>query len=211
MRRRACAIIFVNVGSIVWRWRCDLSDLGDRTDESNEFGATNARTEEFVGLWTAHQQRVSVYLASLLGRQESVDDLLQETSLVCWREFEKFRLGTNFGAWACTVAFNRVRAWRKKKSREQLVFSDEFVASISDELIRQEEEVPERISYLNECIRGLSDHHRDLIRQRYSAGQSIDTIAERLSRSHDAVYRMLSRIRASLQECVQNKTRVAQS
>ena len=50
---------------------------------------------------------------SVLPNRTDVDDLLQETNLVLWREFESFEIGTNFTAWAYRIAHNQVLAWRK--------------------------------------------------------------------------------------------------
>ncbi len=91
---------------------------------------------------------IGYYLAGLLPTQNDVDDVFQETCLVLWREFHQFRLGTNFGAWACTIAFNQVRAWRSRQKRESLVFSDEFLQLISDDWI-------DSTSYLEDELKRL--------------------------------------------------------
>lgn len=179
------------------------SDERNRSDQpnANDAAGTDA-AEEFVVLFAAHQRTIYLYLTALLPTRTDVDDVFQETSMVCWREFPRFEVGTNFGAWACTIAFNRVRAWRSKRSRESLVFSDEFIRAISDELIEQEETYTERLDALQHCVEKLPRHHRELVVHRYRSQQSIESIAERVERSTDAVYRMLSRIRSSLHECV---------
>ena len=158
--------------------------------------------EEFLGLFAKHQQTILIYLTSLLERRGDVDDLFQETSLVCWREFANFEPGTNFGAWACTIAFNRVRAWRKQQARNSVRFGDEFVEAIAAEIARDEFTADARSLALRECIKRLPQHHRELVRLRYQAEKSIESLAEELGRSHDSIYRMLSRIRQSLHDCV---------
>ncbi|WP_052031611.1 sigma-70 family RNA polymerase sigma factor [Novipirellula maiorica] len=159
-------------------------------------------TEDFVSLLATHQRTIFLYLNSLLPSGQDVDDLFQETCMICWREFEEFTPGTNFGAWACTIAFNQVRAWRTKRGRQRLVFSDEFLESVANELDQNASVLDERATALTACVEKLPDHHRELIRQRYSAEESIGLIAGRLGRSPDAIYRMLSRIRESLHQCV---------
>jgi RNA polymerase sigma-70 factor (ECF subfamily) len=166
---------------------------------------TSDPTGEFLVLFAKHQRTILLYLTSLLPTQTDVDDVFQETSLVLWREFENFRLGSNFGAWACAIAFNQVRAWRTRQSRESLVFSDMFLQSISDELIDSAGYLEERSQALQKCIECLPEHHRELIRHRYDSGHSIELIAEQAQRSTVSVYRMLSRIRESLHECVSKR------
>ncbi len=160
------------------------------------------RTSDFLALFAQHQRTISYYLTGMLPTQNDVDDVFQETCLVLWKEFPNFRLGTNFGAWACTIAFNQVRAWRSRQKRETIVFSDEFLQMVSDDWIEAYAYLEDRAKALQQCIQALPEHHRELIRHRYDSGNSIDAIAEQANRSPDAIYRMLSRIRAVLHDCV---------
>jgi RNA polymerase sigma-70 factor (ECF subfamily) len=93
-------------------------------------------------------------------------------------------------------------AWRKRRQRDRLVMSEEFLTAVSRELIDEAERLDERNRLLAGCLRRLPDHHRELLKLRYTEGGSIETIAAALHRSADAVYRKLSRIRQSLAECV---------
>lgn len=160
------------------------------------------RDEEFVQLFTLNQHRIYIYLVSLVHDQNAADDIFQETMLVLWREFERFEPGSNFMAWSCTVALNQVRAWRKKQQRDRLQFSDEFLEALSQELDSSADYLERRYELLRNCIAKLPQHHRQLIAYRYSSGHAIHEIAEQTQRSIDAVYRLLSRIRRTLQDCV---------
>jgi RNA polymerase sigma-70 factor, ECF subfamily len=171
-------------------------------NEDSLQSSSDARTNDFLRLFAKNQRIILLYLTSLLPTHTDVDDVFQETSLVLWREFAKFELGTNFGAWACTIAFNQVRAWRSRQKRENLVFSDAFIECISDQMIQNTKHLEERLHALEQCIHRLPEHHRELIRHRYDTGNSVESIAQQANRSPDAVYRMLSRIRESLHECV---------
>src|SRR5262245_25882946 len=92
------------------------------------------RVEAFVKLLGQHQRRLQLFVSSLVPNMADAEDILQETNLVLWREFHQFELGPNFPSWACTVAFHQVLAWRKRKQRERLVFSEAFLTAVSDEL-----------------------------------------------------------------------------
>lgn len=169
-----------------------------------------AATGEFMKLFSQHQRTVYLYLRGMLPTSGDVDDVFQETCMVLWREFDKFEIGTNFGAWACTIAFNRVRAWRTKRSRDSLVFSDAFLAAVSQEMIDHGDHYIARADALQNCVAKLPPHHRELIDSRYGAEKSIVWIASKSNRSEDAVYRMLSRIRASLHDCVTHSLRTGE-
>ncbi len=160
---------------------------------------------EFARLLGGAQRGLFLYLMGLLADRTVAEDVLQETNLVLWREFEQFELGTNFTAWSCRVAFNQVRAYRTKRGRDRLVFSDAFLSAVDGELTRDADRLAERRAALAECLNRLPDHHRELVRRRYLNDVGVggtDELAERLNKSPAAVLRMLSRVRRTLHECV---------
>jgi RNA polymerase sigma-70 factor (ECF subfamily) len=165
-------------------------------------GREQSTMEEFAGLYGAHQRAVVMYLSSLLPTQADVDDVLQEASVVLWREFSTFQSGTNFRAWAFRVAFNQVRAWRKKQQRDRLLFSEEFLTAIAEELNAEQEFFDRRLQLMSQCLESLPPRHRELLALRYHHGHSVDVLAERFGKSIDAVYRLLSRVRTAVHHCI---------
>ena len=72
------------------------------------------RGDEFIVHLTACQNRLYAYVFSLLPDRERRRDVLQETNLVLWRKSDQFMAGTDFGAWACKVAYFEVLAERRR-------------------------------------------------------------------------------------------------
>jgi RNA polymerase sigma-70 factor (ECF subfamily) len=159
-------------------------------------------SSQFTSLYTAHRKSIEVYLRTLLPTATDVEDVFQETSLVLWREFPAFKIGTNFTAWAYKIAFNRVRAWRTRQSREGKKLSDTLTLEISDELISARTFHDARLAALSGCIQALKPHHRELLRRRYERGESVESIARSIGQSEEAIYKMLSRIRRQLFDSV---------
>lgn len=164
--------------------------------------AAGPRMDAFVRLLGQNQRRIVMYVMSLVPNWTDAEEIVQETNLVLWREFGQFELGTNFAAWACKVAFHQVLAWRKKRQRDRLQFSPAFLEAVAAETSALSDVLEERSAALAGCIEKLPAAQRDLLRLRYSEGQGIEAIAERLDRTTEAVYRALSRIRHALHECV---------
>lgn len=164
---------------------------------------TPERIELFLGLTGQFQRRIHLFVNGLVPNAADAEDVLQETSLVLWREFGRFQEGTNFLSWACAVAFNQVLAWRKKQQRNRLVFTDAHLSAVAKDLSASLERQDERDKALAGCLEKLPAHHRELVKGRYSEGQTIEALAEKEGRTVEAVYRMLSRVRAALHECVQ--------
>lgn len=161
-----------------------------------------SRMDEFVRLLAQHQRRIFLYVVTLVPNPTDAEEVLQNTNLVLWREFGSFQPGTNFPAWACRVALNQVLAWRKKRQRDRLEFSDAFLEAVGRDAADAADELDERSKLLAGCLAKLPPAHRDLIRLRYSEGGAIEQVASRAGRTVEATYRALSRIRQVLHDCV---------
>ncbi len=160
------------------------------------------RVDAFVRLLGQHQRRVFLYVLSLVPHWNDAEEIVQEANLVLWREFHQFIPGTNFLAWACKVAFHQVLAWRKRKQRDRLEFSDAILEAIAEEASTAADILEERNELLAGCIDKLPAAQRELLRLRYSEGFEIERVAEKAGRSVEAAYRALSRIRQTLHDCV---------
>jgi RNA polymerase sigma-70 factor (ECF subfamily) len=194
--------IFGRIGSYCKTNRCSRMT---RPSEDRELSPpTSESVEAFVSLIGQYQRQLNLFVASLVPHPTDVEDILQETNLVLWREFHRFVPGTNFLAWASTVAFHQVLAWRKRQQRDRLVFGEAFLTAVSTELTDAADRLDDRARALAGCVEWLPPHHRDLLRLRYAEGGTVEGIAARLGRTTEAVYRMLSRIRQALYECVTN-------
>jgi len=165
-----------------------------------------AKVNEFVRLLGENQRRISLYVMGLVPNWNDAEEIVQETTVVLWQEFAKFETGTNFAAWACKVAYFRVLAWRKRKTREKLQFSSEFLETISEELACEPERREERERRLAECVQKLPQDQQKVLLLRYGEGCEIDELASRVGRTVAASYRLLSRIRHNLFECVGRAT-----
>jgi RNA polymerase sigma-70 factor, ECF subfamily len=158
--------------------------------------------ETFVVLLAREERMLMGYVMTLVPHAQDADDILQNTKVIMWRNFAQFRLGTNFGAWARKIAFHQVLSHRKRKKRDQLEYSDEFLYAVAEEADAASEHLEQRQQALNDCIEHLPEDHRALLRLRYYEGLSIDAACARLNRTVAALYRQLSRVRRILFDCV---------
>jgi RNA polymerase sigma-70 factor, ECF subfamily len=160
------------------------------------------RVDAFVQLLAQSQRRIFLFVMSMVPNWNEAEEIIQETNLLLWREFDHFQPGTNFAAWACQVALNQVLAWRKRQQRDRVKFSPAFLEAVAEEATAEADWLEDRSRALARCIEKLPERHRLLLRCRYNEGQTIDTIGRELGRSADAIYRTLSRIRHALYNCV---------
>ena len=158
--------------------------------------------EEFVFLLARHERMLRGYVLALVPHAQDADDILQEAKVRMWRAFAQFESGTNFGAWSRKVAFHQVLSYRKKRKRDRLDFTDDFIQAVASEHDNSIEHLEQRERLLHGCLAKLPDDHRNLLHLRYTEGLSLETMSTRLERTVTALYRQLSRVRHVLHECV---------
>jgi RNA polymerase sigma-70 factor (ECF subfamily) len=159
-------------------------------------------SDAFVQLMTEHQGRLYAYVLSLLGDPNQANDVLQEANLVLWRNAAEFQMGSNFRAWAFRIAHFQVMAHRQRQLRDRLVFDDEMLAVLDPAAKAVDETYEERQEMLTACLEKLPEAQRDLLRQRYADGLSLQAIAESVRRTANAVAQTLFRARRTLIDCV---------
>lgn len=160
---------------------------------------------EFSKLVTASQQRLYAYIYSLTGHTASSWDVLQETNLVLWAKREEFKKGTNFSAWAHTVARFQVLAFLRDKTREPLsLLTPEIFEKLEAETDPEFEAHEARLKALSVCLTQLAPAASDIVRWHYEERLSLKQISARLSMTANAVKQALFRARRHLQQCVES-------
>lgn len=134
-----------------------------------------------------------------------VGDVLQETNLVLWTKREKFEIGTNYLAWAFTIARYEVKKYRSYRKRAaDLRFSEKFIeafscleppAGLHEDYLRS----------LEGCLSKLSDKERELVNYRYTPGYSLRKLATDHEISPGTLRSSLFRIRQTLRTCIENQ------
>lgn len=166
--------------------------------------ADSQPNEKFVQLLTQHQNRIYTYILSLLGNPVDAHDVLQETNLVLWRKATEFELGTDFAAWAAVIAHYQVLYFRRRLSRDRLVFDEATVSQLAGAYV-DTEDTPEREIALRACLDQLSPEDREAIAKRYAPDGSVKDLAGELGRTPVATSAYLMRLRRKLFECISQR------
>jgi RNA polymerase sigma-70 factor, ECF subfamily len=161
---------------------------------------------EFVRLLAEHERQLAGYVHTLVPLWQDAEDVLQNTKLRLWEQFGSFQLGTDFPAWAFTIAGYMVRTHRKHCQRQRVCFSDQVLERISRHIPAvSSSRHNDRLLALVECVRTLSDASRTLLNLFCTGHRKIKDIARELGQTQSATYSTLFRIRRSLLECVQKR------
>jgi len=161
--------------------------------------------KRLMALMTQHQRRIFAYIYTLVPDRYDAEDLLQETSLIICEKFEQFEEGTDFVAWACQIAYWRVRYARQKFARSKVLFQQELVDALAQTAATMHEELDARHEALALCLQKLPARDRELVLTRYEPGCGVPEAARRSGRSLDAAYKALGRIRKLLFDCVSHQ------
>jgi RNA polymerase sigma-70 factor, ECF subfamily len=154
--------------------------------------------ENFVRL----QHRVYGFIVMYIPNRNDADDVFQQTCIVLWEKWNQYDAKRDFVSWACGIAINVIRNYRRKNNHRLLLMSDEALDRLADVRTNLEDETLERRESLNACLDSLSDVDRNFVELTYSSNDSMRTIATLHNMTADAMYARLHRLRKKLFECV---------
>lgn len=160
------------------------------------------RAAEFVDLFSQSARRIYSYIRTLIPNQADGEDVFQETSKVLWEKFSDFQSGTDFCAWALSIAHYKALQARRAHGKSQLILSDELERLLEGAAIESRDSADARFHALAECVEKLPATDRVLVDARYSLGATTKAVADAQRRSTDAIYRSLRRIHKSLFDCI---------
>lgn len=165
------------------------------------------RQEQFVRLFVPMQPQLYGFIRSMVFNRADCDELLQEAITVAWRRFDTFEPGTRFDQWLYRIAFNQVRYFYQKQSRDFLRFSDTTLDLVSQTAWSAVNKSGGHLEALESCLDKLPDADRDIVRRRQGHGVTNRSLAGELGMSESKISRTLNRIYTVLMLCVKRTLR----
>lgn len=163
-----------------------------------------------VSLLTQHQSALHLYVESLMPGDSHVEDVAQETNSIIWEKRADFEIGTNFKAWAFSIARFQVRKYRFKQAKDaRLVFCDELEETIAEEFSDQLNDLTEHHLALKACLHKLKPADQELVYQRYFKRTPLKEYAVKAGRSLGGLKVTLHRIRNRLLQCIERRMAMA--
>jgi len=165
-------------------------------------------TAAFAGLVKLYESDIWRIAASLLRDRTATENLVQQAFVDAYTHLDRYRPGTDFGAWLRTVARNRLRKELRTAAREGrrlAAYRERLAERLRAETPGQHDDSEAYLAALRECRDQLPDEDAALIRQRYEMGWSFEAIAGARGQTPSAVQRMVSRIRFKLRSCIEGQ------
>jgi RNA polymerase sigma-70 factor, ECF subfamily len=160
---------------------------------------------DFGRLFVQYETRIYGYIRSLVLNRTDAEDLLQETASVLWQKFGEFKPGTNFLAWAMSIARFQVQHFRRREKRAAVQFSQSFQELLAADMVEQASGFGDLQQFLEQCLRKLPQADRELFGLRYASDITTLSLAAQLGRPASTIYNAISRIRRTLADCIQRE------
>lgn len=167
-------------------------------------GVRNHRSRRFVELLGKHEQQLNAYVLALVPNWPDADDIVQQTRIRLWEQFDDYDPDKDFGAWARSIAYYQVLTYRKQSGRRAAMLSSVALEKLASEA-EQVGDLSPRHSALAECLDRLTAAQRELLVQCYGGEESIQQLAQAMGRSVNAIHQSLFRLRKSLYHCVEQR------
>ncbi|MDB4367755.1 sigma-70 family RNA polymerase sigma factor [Akkermansiaceae bacterium] len=131
-------------------------------------------------------------------------EILQETAVALWRQFETYDPARPFLNWA--MGFSRIETRRflsRESRRAQL--TEKAMEALEQEMQHSAEFDTAIETHLATCLGKLNEKARRQVMGYYLEGHSPETLSEREGRTVDAIYKTIQRARRELQAYIERK------
>lgn len=163
----------------------------------------------FLKLLMQNQAKIHAYIQSLIPGYADADDVLQNTSEIMWRRFDRFQPGTNFLSWALSCAHYEILNFRKKQSQKrECIFNNEIFEQMLPVVDRHIKSIDPRREALEHCLDKLDETGKSIINMRYNMELRPKEIGLRLGYTVDNVYKVISRMHHKLMLCIERTIRM---
>lgn len=157
------------------------------------------------------QQAVLGYVLSLEPRLHDAQEIVQEVFLTVSRKAATWTEGTNFLAWACTIARYHTLDYQRKRARGAAQLDADVVDLVYAEVPEDAEAFERESAALRICLKHLAPRARELVRLRYHGGSTPEQIATRIGWTAASVRVALTRARTALRECLKGQLSLKES
>ena len=124
---------------------------------------------DFLRLFVKHEEALRSYARVLLPTWESVDEVMQESSVVMWKKLMQLDAAENFLPWAKVIVRFEALRLRREHARDRHVFGDAVIEMLATEAAEVPEDKWQRErELLQHCLQELAPHHRELVLAPYS-------------------------------------------
>lgn len=118
-----------------------------------------SKKENFESIYRQYSPGIKRICLNYIGDELLSDDLLQETFIIVWKNFDQFRNESKISTWIYRIAVNICLTSIKKRKKEIWVSDDHLNFISEDETYDNTKD----LNFLNKCITELKEADRIII------------------------------------------------
>ena len=161
---------------------------------------------EFMRLFVKHEPDLRAFARSMLPDWNSVDDALQEASVTMWEKLGQLRDEEGFLPWAKVILRFKCLSAIATVRRNRHVLSAEVLELIADEAEAMNvESLADVRRALKSCMIQFSPPHQELLLAPYAGDGRVKQLAEQSTKTVNALYKLLGRLREKLAACIRGQ------
>jgi RNA polymerase sigma factor (sigma-70 family) len=182
----------------------NMMSVAANNDAELVSGTLAGNRDAFGQIVSRYQSLICSLAYSATGSLGQSEDLAQETFITAWKHLSHLREREKLRAWLCGIARNRINNFLRREGREPIREAEpleNLADSRSTEPLPVEQTISnEEAAILWRSLEKIPEIYREPLVLFYREQQSIETVAENLELTEDAVKQRLSRGRKLLQE-----------
>ncbi len=165
-------------------------------------------TDAFISLLIPNQRRIQAFILTLAPNISDAEDIYQETVSNMWKKFDSFEIGTDFVAWALTIAKYKVLTFRNKAGRSKVQFSSNVCDILESAAMSKMDSLQDHFDTLKHCLKKLSEKEQFLLKLRYESDLTFQKISARIGKTAPAIHRIMANIHSKLALCIRRTLRM---
>ena len=166
----------------------------------------NDTHERFTRLLLESEPVMLRSILVLVPNRADAREIVQETAVALWRQFDSYDSKRPFLNWA--MGFARIETRRflaRQQRRAQL--SEQAMEVLQQEMQGSDEFDSALEVHLATCLGKLNEKARRLVQGYYHEGHSPESLSQREDRSIEAIYKTIQRARRELQACIERQVK----
>ncbi|MCW8844067.1 MAG: RNA polymerase sigma factor [Rhodobacteraceae bacterium] len=144
-----------------------------------------------------HLPSMRAFAMSLTRNRSSADDLVHDSIVKAWKNFDKYQQGTNLRAWLFTILRNTFYSQRRKAKHEVADVDGALAATLS---VKPQHDGRLALADFEKAFAKLPDEHREALILVGASGMSYEEAAETCGVAVGTVKSRVNRARKKLAE-----------
>jgi len=182
----------------------DMTPVAANNDTELVIGTLAGNRDAFSQIVSRYQSLICSLAYSATGSLGQSEDLAQETFITAWKHLSHLRERHKLRAWLCGIARNRINNFLRREGREPIREAEQLETAAeahapgplpAEQTISNEEQ-----AILWRSLERIPQLYREPLVLFYREHQSVETVAQNLELTEEAVKQRLSRGRKMLQE-----------